>query len=171
MYRRSKHLSSEERGVIFVEHNRGSSQRSIGQLLHQPASTNWRGVGAGSTEIRHLLSARSAACLWCPPQAQACRGGSLLLRPWQACASAPAAWADCALSTAPRASRCDWCQAIGLTLNAGIQLPANRRMTPSRAGSIARRRARWLNARRALVVCARSTELERRRFSTASHGR
>jgi hypothetical protein len=25
---RSKHLSSEDRGVIFAEHNRGSSQRS-----------------------------------------------------------------------------------------------------------------------------------------------
>ncbi|NQW13142.1 MAG: helix-turn-helix domain-containing protein, partial [Rhodobacter sp.] len=36
---RSKHLSSEERGVILAEHNRGSSQRLIGQLLHLPAST------------------------------------------------------------------------------------------------------------------------------------
>jgi IS30 family transposase len=31
---RSKHLSSEERGVILAEHNRGSSQRSIGELLN-----------------------------------------------------------------------------------------------------------------------------------------
>jgi IS30 family transposase len=36
---RSKHLSSEDRGVILAEHNRGSSQRLIGQLLHRPAST------------------------------------------------------------------------------------------------------------------------------------
>jgi hypothetical protein len=28
MDRRSKHLSSEERGVIFAEHKRGSSQRA-----------------------------------------------------------------------------------------------------------------------------------------------
>lgn len=32
MDRRSRHLSSEERGVISAEHNRGSSQRSIGAL-------------------------------------------------------------------------------------------------------------------------------------------
>jgi IS30 family transposase len=36
---RSKHLSSEDRDVILAEHNRGSSQRLIGQLLHRPAST------------------------------------------------------------------------------------------------------------------------------------
>jgi len=35
---RSKHLSSEDRGVILAEHNRGSSQRLIGQLLLSPAS-------------------------------------------------------------------------------------------------------------------------------------
>ena len=28
-----KHLNSEERGVIFAEHQRGSSQREIGLLL------------------------------------------------------------------------------------------------------------------------------------------
>ena len=33
MDRRSKHLSSEERGVIFAEHERGRSQRSIGREL------------------------------------------------------------------------------------------------------------------------------------------
>ncbi|WP_317622895.1 helix-turn-helix domain-containing protein [Thiohalophilus sp.] len=37
MDKRYKHLSSEERGVIFAEHNRGSSQRAIGQLLRRPA--------------------------------------------------------------------------------------------------------------------------------------
>ena len=37
-----KHLSSEERGVIFAEHCRGGSQRSIGALLRRPASTIWR---------------------------------------------------------------------------------------------------------------------------------
>jgi hypothetical protein len=38
---RSKHLSSENRGVILAEHNRGSSQRLIGQLLHRPALGAW----------------------------------------------------------------------------------------------------------------------------------
>jgi IS30 family transposase len=39
MDRRSKHLSSEERGVIYCDHNRGSSQRSIGGLLGRTSST------------------------------------------------------------------------------------------------------------------------------------
>lgn len=39
MCRRSKHLNSEERGVIFAEHQRGNSQRGIGLLLGRPAST------------------------------------------------------------------------------------------------------------------------------------
>ena len=47
MDRRSKHLSSEERGVIFAEHNRGSSQRSIGGLLGRPASTICRELARG----------------------------------------------------------------------------------------------------------------------------
>jgi IS30 family transposase len=50
MDRRSKHLSSEERGVIFAEHKRGSSQRSIGQLLHRPASTICRELARGRQE-------------------------------------------------------------------------------------------------------------------------
>jgi hypothetical protein len=33
MDRRSKHFSSEERGVIFAEHGRGSSQRVIGAKM------------------------------------------------------------------------------------------------------------------------------------------
>jgi IS30 family transposase len=47
---RSKHLSSEDRGVIFAEHNRGSSQRLIGQLLHRPASTICRELARGRQE-------------------------------------------------------------------------------------------------------------------------
>ncbi len=47
MGRRSKHLSSEERGVIFAEHSRGRSQRSIGGLLGRPASTICRELARG----------------------------------------------------------------------------------------------------------------------------
>ena len=47
MDRRSKHLSSEERGVIFAEHDRGSSQRAIGGLLGRPASTICRELARG----------------------------------------------------------------------------------------------------------------------------
>ena len=47
MDRRSKHLSSEERGVIFAEHIRGSSQRVIGLLLRRPASTICRELARG----------------------------------------------------------------------------------------------------------------------------
>ena len=47
MDRRSKHLSSEERGVIFAEHERGSSQRGIGRLLGRPASTICRELARG----------------------------------------------------------------------------------------------------------------------------
>jgi IS30 family transposase len=50
MDRRSKHLSSEERGVIFAEHNRGSSQGSIGHLLRRPASTICRELARGRQE-------------------------------------------------------------------------------------------------------------------------
>jgi len=39
MRRRSKPLSSEDRGVIFSKHNRGSSQQMIGRSLCRPAST------------------------------------------------------------------------------------------------------------------------------------
>ena len=44
---RSKHLSSEERGVIFAEHSRGSSQRVIGAILDRPASTICRELARG----------------------------------------------------------------------------------------------------------------------------
>ena len=47
MDRRSKHLSSEERGVIFAEHERGSSQRGIGRRLGRPASTICRELARG----------------------------------------------------------------------------------------------------------------------------
>ena len=50
MDRRSKHLSSEERGVIFAEHNRGGSQRAIGALLRRPASTICRELARGRQE-------------------------------------------------------------------------------------------------------------------------
>jgi len=45
MDRRNKHLSSDVRGVIFAEHNRGGSQRSIGALLRRRrarSAANWR---------------------------------------------------------------------------------------------------------------------------------
>lgn len=47
MDRRNKHLSSEERGVIFAEHSRGSSQRSIGGLLGRSAGTICRELARG----------------------------------------------------------------------------------------------------------------------------
>ena len=47
MDRSSKHLSSEDRGVIFAEHSRGSSQRAIGALLGRPASTICRELARG----------------------------------------------------------------------------------------------------------------------------
>jgi IS30 family transposase len=50
MDRRSKHLSSEERGVILAEHSRGSSQRSIGGLLGRPASTIGRELLRGQQD-------------------------------------------------------------------------------------------------------------------------
>ena len=50
MDRRSKHLSSEERGVIFAEHERGSSQRVIGAILCRPASTICRELARGRQE-------------------------------------------------------------------------------------------------------------------------
>jgi IS30 family transposase len=47
---RSKHLSSEDRGVILAEHNRGSSQRLIGQILHRPVSTICSELSRGRQE-------------------------------------------------------------------------------------------------------------------------
>lgn len=47
MDRRSKHLNSEERGVIFAAHQRGNSQRGIGLLLGRPASTIGRELARG----------------------------------------------------------------------------------------------------------------------------
>ena len=47
MDRRSKHLSSEDRGVIRAEHERGSSQRAIGVILGRPASTICRELARG----------------------------------------------------------------------------------------------------------------------------
>jgi IS30 family transposase len=67
---RSKHLSSEDRGVIFAENIRGSSQRLIGQLLHRPASTICRELARGWQEdgcycpqvARQAYDARRARC-------------------------------------------------------------------------------------------------------------
>jgi IS30 family transposase len=67
---RSKHLSSEDRGVILAEHNRGSSQRLIGQLLHRPASMICRELARGRQEdgsycpqaARQAYYARRARC-------------------------------------------------------------------------------------------------------------
>jgi IS30 family transposase len=47
MDRQNKHLSSEDRGVIFAEHIRGSSQQMIGRLLGRPASTISRELARG----------------------------------------------------------------------------------------------------------------------------
>lgn len=55
---RSKHLNSEERGVIFAEHSRGSSQRSIGGLLGRPASTIGRELARGVNRTTGLTALR-----------------------------------------------------------------------------------------------------------------
>ena len=47
MDRRYKHLNIEERGVIFAEHRRGSSLRSIGSLLGRSPSTVGREISRG----------------------------------------------------------------------------------------------------------------------------
>jgi len=75
MDRRNKHLSGEERGVIFAEHKRGSSQRSIGQPLHRPASTIWSCPACVS--VSHLIYAtfRSNAKGLLPPSDECRRRG------------------------------------------------------------------------------------------------
>jgi len=50
MDKRSKHLSGEERGVIFAEHICGGSQRVIGQLIRHPASTIFRELARGGDD-------------------------------------------------------------------------------------------------------------------------
>ena len=70
MDRRSKHLGSEERGVILAEHERGSSQRVIGRLLGRPASTICRELARGRRAgggycpqaARRVYGARRARC-------------------------------------------------------------------------------------------------------------
>jgi nucleoside-diphosphate-sugar epimerase len=47
MDRQSKHLSSEERGVILAEHDRRSSHLAIGRLLGRPASMVCRILARG----------------------------------------------------------------------------------------------------------------------------
>ena len=70
MDRRSKHLNSEERGVILAEHQRGNSQRGIGRLLGRPASTIGRELARGRQDdggycpqaARHVYDERRARC-------------------------------------------------------------------------------------------------------------
>jgi IS30 family transposase len=80
---RSKHLSSEDRGVILAKHNRGSSQRLIGQLLHHPASTICHELARGRQEDGSYCpqAAQQAydALRALPPQTQACGGSDLYL--------------------------------------------------------------------------------------------
>ena len=47
MYKRYKHLGSEERGVILAEHRRGSSLREIGLVLGRAPSTIGRELARG----------------------------------------------------------------------------------------------------------------------------
>jgi hypothetical protein len=61
MDRRCKHLSSEERGVIFAEHERGRSQRAIGRLLGRPASTIGRELARGRRADGRYCPQRRAA--------------------------------------------------------------------------------------------------------------
>ena len=70
MGRRSKHLSSKERGVIFAEHERGNSQQGIGRLLGRPASTICRELARGRqgdgsycpAAARRVYDARRTRC-------------------------------------------------------------------------------------------------------------
>ena len=65
MDRRSKHLNSEERGVIFAEHQRGNSQQGIGRLLGRPASTIGRELARGRQDdgrARRVYNERRARC-------------------------------------------------------------------------------------------------------------
>ena len=67
---RFKDRSSEDLGMILAEHNRGSSQRLIGQLLYRPASTICRELARGRQEdgcycpqaARQAYDARCARC-------------------------------------------------------------------------------------------------------------
>jgi IS30 family transposase len=65
MDRRSKHLNSEVRGVIFAEHQRGNSQQGIGRLLGRPASTIGRELASGRQDdgrARRVYNERRARC-------------------------------------------------------------------------------------------------------------
>ena len=70
MDRLGKHLSSEERGVIFAEHERGNSQQGIGRLLGRPASTICRELARGRqdngsycpTAARRVYDERRTCC-------------------------------------------------------------------------------------------------------------
>ena len=67
MDRQGKHLSVEERAVIFSEDRRGSSQRQIARLLGRAASTIGRELergtgkfGASSGQVRGKFGAERA---------------------------------------------------------------------------------------------------------------
>nr|WP_296645271.1 hypothetical protein [Roseibaca sp.] len=70
MDRRNKNLSSEERGMIFAEQIRGSSQGAIGRLLGRPVSTFCRELARGRqadgsycpTAARRVYDARLSRC-------------------------------------------------------------------------------------------------------------
>ena len=70
MDRGSKHLNSEERGVIFAEYQRGNSHRGIGRLLGRPASTICRELARARQEnggycpqtARRVYDERRARC-------------------------------------------------------------------------------------------------------------
>jgi IS30 family transposase len=62
MDRRYKHLDSEERGVIFAEHRRGTSLRTIGSLLGRHASTISRELRRGQGDDGHYSPAAGRRC-------------------------------------------------------------------------------------------------------------
>ena len=70
MDRRYKQLSSEDRGVIFAEHRRGSSLRAIGMVLGRAPSMIGRELARGRLEdasyspqaARGVYDARRGRC-------------------------------------------------------------------------------------------------------------
>ena len=62
MDRRYKHLNSEERGVIFAEHRRGTSLRAIGSLLGRHASTISRELRRGQGDDGRYSPAAGRRC-------------------------------------------------------------------------------------------------------------
>ena len=62
MDRRYKHLNSEERGVIFAEHRRGTNLRTIGSLLGRDASTISRELRRGQGDDGLYSPAAGRCC-------------------------------------------------------------------------------------------------------------